>query len=57
MLKITLTFVPMPGDSQIESITVRSNTLDQVAALQSALAYVQTITTIMVDKITIEKFI
>jgi len=58
MLKITFTFVLMPGDSQLESITVRANGTDSVAALQHALVFVQGITTITitVDKITIEKY-
>jgi len=56
MLKITFTFVLMPGDSQLEAITVRANGTDSVTALQHALVFVQGITTITVDKITIEKY-
>lgn len=50
-MKITFEFVRMPGDSQVESITVRTTTTDSVTALQQALAYVQGITAIPVERI------
>lgn len=55
MLKITVTFVEMPGDHQVEAITVRSKTTDTVITLQHALAFIESITSITVDKVTIEK--
>lgn len=50
-MKITFEFVRMPGDSQVESITVRTSTHDPVTALQQALAYVQGVTAIPVERI------
>lgn len=55
MLKITFTFVEMPGDHQVEAITVRSKTTDTVVALQQALVFIEGVTTVTVETITIEK--
>lgn len=54
-MKITFSFAEQPGDSQVESLTVRTKTEDAVEALSQACAFVQGVTTIPVTRVEIEK--
>lgn len=53
-MKITFTFVERPGLSQVASIEVRSNHPEVKTALQQAQHFVEGITTVPVERISID---
>lgn len=53
-MKITFYFKQMPGDAQIEAMTTRVEGADIPLALGKAQLFVQSITTVAVERIVIE---
>lgn len=54
-MTITINFVKMPGDKQIESITLRVDTWDYALAVAQAVEFAKTVTSAEIKSIHLDK--
>lgn len=50
-MKVTIKFMTMPGDVQVDSVALRINTLDHADAVARAMAFAASFTSVSVETV------